>query len=115
VRGLEEAGDLGIGDIAGAGQLGVADDAAGDFLQLFVFGDRSGELAAGESGEPARVAFTKGLRLGCEIREVARQLGAVAAGIEVAEIPFGQRAQRRLACHRCICCRQCPNHCASPR
>jgi len=47
MRGLEESRDLGIGDIAGAGQLGVAHDAAGDFLQLFVCGDRCAELAAG--------------------------------------------------------------------
>ena len=46
VHRLKKLRDRGVGDIAGAQQVGIAHDPAGGFLQPLVFRDRGAEFAA---------------------------------------------------------------------
>ena len=46
VHRLDKVRDLGVGDIAGAQQVGIAHDPAGGFLHPLVFRDRGAEFAA---------------------------------------------------------------------
>src|SRR6476646_504743 len=41
----------------------------------------------------ALIAFAKGLGVGCELGQVTLQFRAVAAGVEIGEIPFRQRPE----------------------
>src|SRR6185312_6041967 len=94
LRGLKKPRDLRVGEVPGASQLGIAGDAAADLLERLVFGDRRAQRRAIESGKPAAIAGLEGVRRCLERLQIGGQLRAVAAGIEVAQVPFGQSAQR---------------------
>ncbi len=90
---LEEAADLGIGEIAGMDQRSVADDAPALFLQPLVCLDGGAECGTGEIGEATLIALAKGFRVAREPGEIAPQRLAVASRVEVRQIPLRQLAQ----------------------
>ena len=63
------------------------------FLQPLVVGDRGAELGTRQAQRAGPdSASRKAVGVGGQRREVARQLGAVAAGIEIGQVPFRQRS-----------------------
>ena len=91
---LEEAPGLGVLHVAGIDQRGVAHDPAERLLQPLVLGDRRAQRRARQRRELALVACAERRRLRLAPFQVAPQLGAVAAGVEVAQVPFRQGAER---------------------
>ena len=109
---LVEAADLRVGEIAGMHQRGIADDPAALFLQPLEGCDRRAQRRPRQRGKLALVARSEGLGVGGERRQIAGQFGAVATGIEIAEIPFRQRPERCffIGRRRCRFCRRLDPH-----
>ncbi len=94
LHGLKEAADFRVGEIAGMGQRGKADDARARFLQALIGRDGGAELGPAELGKAPLIAPAKGLGVLGQPLKILGQGRAVAAGVEVGQIPFRQRPQR---------------------
>ena len=97
LEGLVEPGDLGVRDVAGIYQLGVAHQARERLVDVLVFGDGFAQRIAVEARDLAVVAVLE--RLGPILRrgEVAFQRRRFRSGVEVAKVPFRQRGTGGIA------------------
>ena len=98
----KEFGARGLRHIAGVGQLGEGGEPADQFVDRFELADcrREGHPAVrrlGQCRQPPFVLFLEGDAAQVGAREIALDLRRFDSGIEVGQIPFGQRAQGLIA------------------
>ena len=90
-----------VGSVAGIEEAGIGGDAADQFLQRLVLTHGLAETAFGQPGglvgEPALPTALESDRVLAGPGDVALQFRRLHAGIEVAEIPFGEGTEVGLA------------------
>ena len=97
---LIEAPALGVAHVGGVVERGVTHRAAERVLQLLIGGDRRGKLVARQRRELTAIMVAETFGRGRGTIEIGLEFGRFRPGIEIAEIPFRQRAQ--ILRFRCI-------------